>query len=147
MNLQAVPRDTNSQMTYELMENPHNYFGLDQTTGSLTIARQLDRLALAPPNNVLTLTVTAKAGRDPSYSSTAIITIISTSTSGRDETGECLCGQKKTFIESRRKRVVGGEFVQVNEFPWAALLSLTNSEDEDTARCGGSLISDRHVVT
>ena len=63
MNIQAVTGDTNSQMVYELIENPHDYFSLDQTTGSLTIARQLDRLALAPPNNILTLTVTAKAGR------------------------------------------------------------------------------------
>ena len=62
MNLQAVTGDTNSQIYYELIENPHDYFGLDQTTGSLTIARQLDGLTLAPPNNVLTLTVTAKAG-------------------------------------------------------------------------------------
>ena len=62
MNIQAVTGDRTSQMIYELIENPQNYFALDQTTGSLTIARQLDRLALAPPNNVLTLTVTARAG-------------------------------------------------------------------------------------
>ena len=62
MNIQAVTGDTNSQIYYGLIENPHDYFGLEQTTGNLTIARQLDRLALAAPNNVLTLTVTAKAG-------------------------------------------------------------------------------------
>ena len=62
MNIQAVTGDTNSQIYYELIENPHNYFSLDQTTGNLTIARQLDRPALAAPNNILTLTVTAKAG-------------------------------------------------------------------------------------
>ena len=62
LNLQAVTGDTNSQIYYELIENQHNYFGLDQTTGNLTIARQLDRPALAAPNNILTLTVTAKAG-------------------------------------------------------------------------------------
>ena len=62
MNIQAVTGDSNSQMIYELIENPQNYFALDQTTGSLTIARQLDRVALAAPNNVLILTVRATAG-------------------------------------------------------------------------------------
>ena len=62
INLQAVTGDTNSQIYYELIENPHDYFGLDQTTGSLTIARQLDREALTPPNNILILTVRASAG-------------------------------------------------------------------------------------
>ena len=62
MNLQAVTGDINSQIYYELIDNPHDYFSLDQTTGSLTIARPLERLTLAPPNNILTLTVTARAG-------------------------------------------------------------------------------------
>ena len=59
MNIQAVTGDSNSQISYELIENPQNYFSLDQTTGNLTIARQLDRVA---PNNILILTVRAKAG-------------------------------------------------------------------------------------
>ena len=62
MNIQAVTGDRNSQIIYELIENPQNYFALDQTTGSLTIARQLDREALTPPNNILILTVRASAG-------------------------------------------------------------------------------------
>ena len=62
INLQAVTGDTNTQINYELIENPHDYFALDQTTGNLTIAKELDRLALAPPNNILSLTVRAKAG-------------------------------------------------------------------------------------
>ena len=35
----------------------------------------------------------------------------------------------------------------MNEFPWAALLLLRSSETNQTSRCGGSLISDRHVLT
>ena len=62
MNIQAVTRDRDSQLIYELIENPHDYFALDQTTGSLTIARQMDRVALAAPNNLLILTVKATAG-------------------------------------------------------------------------------------
>ena len=59
MNIQAVTGDSNSQISYELIENPRDYFSLDQTTGRLTIARQLDRVALAAPNNILILTVRA----------------------------------------------------------------------------------------
>ena len=62
LNLQAFTGDSNTQINYELIDNPHDYFALDQTSGNLTIAKELDRLALAPPNNVLTLTVTARAG-------------------------------------------------------------------------------------
>ena len=35
----------------------------------------------------------------------------------------------------------------MNEFPWAALLLLRSSETNRTGRCGGSLISDRHILT
>ena len=35
----------------------------------------------------------------------------------------------------------------MSEFPWAALLLLKSSETNRTGRCGGSLISDRHVLT
>ena len=42
MIIKAVTADSSSQMTYELVENPGNYFALDKTTGNLTIARQLD---------------------------------------------------------------------------------------------------------
>ena len=38
-----------------------------------------------------------------------------------------------------------GEFTEVNEFPWAALLNLSSSENGETSRCGGSLISDRFL--
>ena len=41
---------------------------------------------------------------------------------------------------------MGGEFAEVNEFPWAALLSLNYSGNGTTVRCGGSLISDRFVA-
>ena len=61
MKIQAVTGDSNSQISYELVENPHNYFALGQINGSLTIARQLDRVALAAPSNVLIFTVKASA--------------------------------------------------------------------------------------
>ena len=35
----------------------------------------------------------------------------------------------------------------MTEFPWASLLVLRSSETNLTSRCGGSLISDRHVLT
>ena len=35
----------------------------------------------------------------------------------------------------------------MNEFPWAALLLLRSSETNKTDRCGGTLISNKHVIT
>ena len=35
----------------------------------------------------------------------------------------------------------------MNEFPWAVFLNLSSSENNETAWCGGSLITDRHVLT
>ena len=35
----------------------------------------------------------------------------------------------------------------MNEFPWAALLHLRSSKTNQEERCGGSLVSDRHVLT
>ena len=43
--------------------------------------------------------------------------------------------------------IVGGEEAEVSEFPWAALLLLRSSETNQTSRCGGSLISNKHVIT
>ena len=42
---------------------------------------------------------------------------------------------------------IGGEEAILNEFPWAALLHLRSSKNNKTSRCGGSLISDRHILT
>ena len=41
---------------------------------------------------------------------------------------------------------MGGNFTEVNEFPWAVFLNLTSSETGNNSRCGGSLISDRFVI-
>ena len=35
----------------------------------------------------------------------------------------------------------------MNEFPWAALLELRSSDTNRTNRCGGSLISNKHILT
>ena len=76
MKVQAVTGDTTSQIQYELIENPQSYFRLDQATGNLTIARQLDRRSLAPPNNVLSLTVRASAGIGKTLSHDFIIKLL-----------------------------------------------------------------------
>ena len=91
---------------------------------------------------------------------------------GKTEDTECFCGRKKTFIEASLKsrnqeikktwkwnspcvsnhsiifqeNIVGGDYAVVNEFPWVALLNLSSSENGATARCGGSLISDRFLM-
>ena len=57
MNIQAVIGDGSSwyEIKYELAD-PEDYFSLDQTTGILTIASQLDRTS---PKNIFSLTVRA----------------------------------------------------------------------------------------
>lgn len=35
----------------------------------------------------------------------------------------------------------------MNEFPWSVFLNLSSSKTGQTAWCGGSLITDRHVLT
>ena len=42
-----------------------------------------------------------------------------------------------------KTNIVGGDFAEKNEFPWAALLHLTSSEAGLSYRCGGTLINDR----
>ncbi|XP_077289421.1 trypsin-1-like [Arctopsyche grandis] len=49
----------------------------------------------------------------------------------------CSCGQTNT-----RKRIVGGQETQVNEYPWMTLL-LYNGQ----FYCGGSLINDRYILS
>ena len=43
--------------------------------------------------------------------------------------------------------IVGGDSAEVNEFPWSAFLDLSSSQTGRTGSCGGSLITDRHVLT
>ena len=59
----------------------------------------------------------------------------------------CRCGERQLsqFGELFSTRVVGGMEAEVNEFPWAALLSI-KARDTKPRRCGGSLINDRYVV-
>ena len=56
----------------------------------------------------------------------------------------CTCGQRKysKFGQFFGTRVVGGEEAEINEFPWAALLSIRN-KGKKPVRCGGSLVNDR----
>ena len=42
---------------------------------------------------------------------------------------------------------IGGVEAILNEFPSTALLHLRSSKNNKTSRCGGSLISDRHILT
>uniref|UniRef100_A0A8W7K914 Peptidase S1 domain-containing protein n=1 Tax=Anopheles albimanus TaxID=7167 RepID=A0A8W7K914_ANOAL len=49
----------------------------------------------------------------------------------------CKCGRT-----NRLTRIVGGQETQVNQYPWMTMLQYSG-----TFYCGGSLISDRHVLT
>ena len=58
MVIEAVTSDRNSQISYELVENPGNYFALDKTTGNLTLALQPYLLY-----NILTVRASAINGK------------------------------------------------------------------------------------
>ena len=45
---------------------------------------------------------------------------------------------------NRVKRIVGGVETEVNEYPWQALLVFAGTK---TLYCGGTLITDKHVLT
>eukprot|EP00094_Tigriopus_californicus_P006968 TCALIF_06709-PA protein Name:"Similar to Trypsin (Phaedon cochleariae)" AED:0.06 eAED:0.06 QI:4/1/1/1/0.3/0.36/11/0/449 len=53
----------------------------------------------------------------------------------------CKCGET-----NRMSRIQGGENTQVNEYPWQTLVQIITSAT-NAYFCGGSLISDRHVLT
>ena len=57
--------------------------------------------------------------------------------------GNTLCVSNHSIVF--QENIVGGNYAVVNEFPWVALLNLSSSENGATARCGGSLISDRFL--
>ena len=57
---------------------------------------------------------------------------------------QCNCGeshQAKRIVG----RIVGGDPTEVNEYPWQVLLIYPN--DKERLHCGGSIISNRHILT
>ena len=100
LNIRAEDEDKIGQgaVLYELLENPHDYFSLDQNSGQLSIAQQLDREALRAPNNLLFLTVrVSQDGSDKS--STGMVTVLISDRTGQQD---CVCGQKNFFISVKK---------------------------------------------
>jgi len=56
----------------------------------------------------------------------------------------CVCGERGASSKLDLK-IAGGQEADVSEFPWAALLLITDGGKP--RRCGGSLINDRFVLT
>ena len=54
---------------------------------------------------------------------------------------------QKEFFVHYQLASIGGEVAKISEFPWAALLHLRSSETNKTDRCGGTLITNKHVIT
>merc|ERR1719189_318282 len=75
------------------------------------------------------------AAESSSLTTSAPVTSPPTNTTG----SACSCG-----IPNRSMRIVGGQETEVNEFPWQVGLVSRNGK---TPWCGGTLISDRHVLT
>ena len=57
----------------------------------------------------------------------------------------CECGVRAE--KALDVRVYGGEEAVPNEFPWVVLVLVRNVSSSDFITCGGTLISDRHVLT
>merc|ERR1712055_1246961 len=58
---------------------------------------------------------------------------------GDQRSDGCICG-----LANRRNRIKGGRYTEANEYPWQALVLYGQSSQ---SLCGGSLISDRWVLT
>merc|ERR1719341_3181170 len=55
-------------------------------------------------------------------------------------TGSCRCGQVNTKV-----KIVGGAATEENEYPWQ--VGLLSSQSSSTPFCGGTLVSNREVLT
>lgn len=51
------------------------------------------------------------------------------------------------FSNVTQRRIVGGTPAKLGAFPWMALIGYTNELDETSFKCGGSLITKRHILT
>ena len=57
------------------------------------------------------------------------------------------CWRMKYFnFYCLKTNIIGGDFAEKNEFPWAALINLTYTERGHEHRCGGSLINERSAT-
>jgi len=78
---------------------------------------------------------TGTTGSTPSPTGTTPSTTSGTTSSA----GSCSCG-----LPNRSMRIVGGQETEVNEYPWQVGLVSAGGRQP---WCGGTLISDRHVLT
>merc|ERR1719297_82987 len=86
-----------------------------------------------------TTTTSNPTGTTPSTTNPTGTTPSTTAGTTSSSTGSCRCG-----IPNRSMRIVGGQETEVNEYPWQVGLVSANGR---MPWCGGTLISDRHVLT
>ena len=58
---------------------------------------------------------------------------------------DCKCGERKVQQEAANLVTAGSSEAFSNEFPWAARLEIRIGES--AFQCGGTLVTDRHVLT
>ena len=89
--------------------------------------------------NTTTTTNPNPTGTTPSTTNPTGTTPSTTAGTTSSSTGSCRCG-----LPNRSMRIVGGQETEVNEYPWQVGLVSAGGRQP---WCGGTLISDRHVLT
>lgn len=51
------------------------------------------------------------------------------------------------YTHNTYKKIVGGEVSKKGAWPWAVLLAYTDGSSSSPFKCGGTLVTARHVVT
>merc|ERR1719447_2475121 len=64
------------------------------------------------------------------------------SVNSKNKRGKCYCG----VPNYNKQRIVGGNHLAVGAYPWQVAI-LHHGKTLNRQRCGGTLVSDRHVIT
>ncbi|KAL4703444.1 hypothetical protein ACJJTC_010764 [Scirpophaga incertulas] len=72
---------------------------------------------------------------------------ISTNEEATNSEDSVPAGRGECGIDTTGDRIFGGQFTELDEFPWMALLGYKKSDGRITYQCGGVLLNHRYVLT